>query len=270
MRKKKKKKKEKGLKLLSHLIFHRGFLKRSNIKKMRNKLLLNKRGPKFRNKNELNSYLNYIDLMSLINDEYKDRCQSDDNPLLNDITNIAFPYRNRYQMHHFHEPSIIPKTITFYRPINNNQIVVNKILPSDVYINHDYSRILENQFTRILNTPKFHLHNTIRRKLSKGKQISHPLNKVHNRQGLRRSKTLPSNYLYDTTTIPNRNHNDNNKDDDDDDGIRETWSQYLQAVITQRIRLRLSLLKSQPSSSILSSTNSSIHSGPTQERIKNY
>ncbi|KAK5780447.1 hypothetical protein RI543_002205 [Arxiozyma heterogenica] len=263
-KRKNKKEKKTGLKLLSHLIFHRGFLKRSNIKKVRTKLLSNKRGPKFRNKNEFNSYLNYIDLISLVNDEYKNEYASNEKALMNDISNIIFPHRNRYRSNHFHEPSILPKSITLYKPINNNQIVVNKVLPRDVYLNSDYSKLLKNQFTQILNTSKFH-NSTIRRKLSTRKQTSNTLNKVHNRQDLKRSKTLPNNYQYNTSKL--NTHDNNNYDDKD---IKETWSQYLQAVVTQRIRLRLSLLKSQPPSSIISSTNSSIHSGPSQERIKNH
>lgn len=260
--------KNKRLDFLSRFIFHRGFLKRSNIKKFRSKLLLlNKRGgPKFRNKNEFNSYLNYIDLVSLINDEYRDQVESRDNPSLNDINTIVFPYKKRYLSDRSQgaNSSIVPTNITFYKPSNNNQIVVNKILPMEVYLNHKFSNtFIQEQVNKMLDSPKFH-NLTIHRKLSKRKQTLNTMKNTHITKGPKRSKTLPNNYQYDTTIFNRRN------DDDDEENIRETWSQYLQAVITQRIKLRLSLLKSQPTPSIGSSTNSHrIHSIPTQEKIKN-
>lgn len=220
--------KKEGLKkkrhVFSRLIFHRGFMKRASLKRQRSGIRPYR--PKFRNLNEFNSCLKYIDLPSMINEEYM---EERDDSISKDITAIMFPEKQ--------PNSIIPEgNVMFYKPSNDKgDIVVNKVIPRDIYLNYKHPAAIKRRLTR-------------RKQLSIKKQASVRIP--------RRSNTLPA--TIHSTSINN------------EPTVTGLWSQYLQAVITQRIALRLTLMNSQPQSTTTSCSNTqtSLHS---QEKIlKNY
>lgn len=229
-------------------LFHKGFLKRSKFKYTRSKLMKDKGGgPKFRNRQEFNSCLNYIDLTSLINDQYHARTNQSKDSLSQDINSILFQSR-------FNHNPLSSQNVVLYKPQNNNKIVVNKLIPRDIYLNQNHI---------IMPLPR---QNTIKRKLSKRHIKPSRTNTRHHRTlNIKRSNTLPPS-IHQPAPLPPQQQAE----------VTGVWSQYLQAVITQRIALRLTLMNSQPASNTSSllncshSNHSSIPSTSTQEKIKNY
>lgn len=233
-------------------IFHKGFLQRSKLKINRTKLRQRiPSGPKFRNQNEFNSCLNYIDLNSMANDQYS---TANSHSLSHDIEDILFQSNNNNSDRK--GPFYTSQNVILYKPQNNNtNIVVNKVIPRDIYFNQNK---INNKINNRLNHPLTKRHNTIKRKLSK-RDHSVKRNK-HRTLNIKRSNTLPAN----VHSTPQSND------------ITTVWSKYLQAVIAQRIALRLTLMNSQPASSSSSSSilncstsnHSSIPSTSTQDIIK--
>lgn len=237
-------------------IFHRGFLKRSNFKS--NRIRIQGKlppGPKFRNQNEFQSCLNYIDLNSMVNDQRTRTSTStpthkaSNDSLSQDIRSILFQSRSNTK-------PFTAQNVVLYKPQNNNtNIVVNKLIPRDIYFN---ANVKSNP------PPLTKRHNTIKRKLSKRDRTAATTKRnraTHRTLNIKRSNTLPASIH---TSIPPQQND-----------VTTVWSKYLQTVIAQRIALRLTLMNSQPPSnaSLLNcqaSNHSSLPSTSTQERIKIY
>lgn len=253
---------------MTRFIFHRGFLRRSSIKRVRSKLR-SKSGPKFRNQNEFNSCLNYIDLVSMVNEEYiKTGNGGSKESLSQDITDLMFPHRTGKSNHH--TPATFSNNVVLYKPENGNKIVVNKVIPRDIYMNRTHQRARSpplSHHNNKRNKKKTPSH-TIKRKLSQGRKLRPTSNRHHQNSNhhnhtikVKRSSTLPAS-MHSTTSSYDKD-------------LKGVWSQYLQAVIAQRIAVRMTLLNSEPASTYSLHSSSCYHDREntplaSQERIKNY
>lgn len=251
-------------------IFHKGFIKSINnygstddcnrsSSTRRKKNLTN-----FKNESEFTSYMNYINLSTINNNLSELNLENNNNDERNSMS-YRENFESRPYKHRKHGNVIISSpNVAFFKPAKS-QIVVNHLLPKQIYLQRTKQHNNENYMTfaqqysldeTILNASNHDNDNNIVNQHKIVRKVSFRKNSIR-RQNLDSSKNKNSHktgnsgptrvqsinskkFVKRSNTLPNKFKFSDNE-------LIEIWSKYLQRVIAQRIILRINLLISLPS-----------------------